>query len=296
MASNFAVDRTAGSHSLAAAGHRERWADGMPGHDEASGWVLMLRDAVNRLLGMLRVSPPRAMRLRPLLLTIVTLILGASRPAAALCVPPAEVTSSAPVNYRYAWFFIESLAHARLGWQEADSAADSQHAVARLASLKLAVEDFQCAASLVQTFQGIRGPDEFTTKALQASADGATLAYTTFTNGFQRWVTALARAGGLPLDEAADLKVQNEKAGEFLIHAASAAWFALLKPRAQAALPMDRLSMTRAERAALREGLRRRFPAASTHDAAKAAHTPDLAAAVLDNGLSNSRYKAVDER
>jgi hypothetical protein len=26
-ASNFAVDRTAGSHSLAAAAHRERWAD-----------------------------------------------------------------------------------------------------------------------------------------------------------------------------------------------------------------------------------------------------------------------------
>jgi hypothetical protein len=109
------------------------------------------------------------MKLRPLLPTVVALIMGAPMLAAALCVPPAEVTSPAPVNYRYAWFFIESLKHARLGWQEADSAADSQHAVARLASLKLAVEDFQCAASLVQTFQSTRGPDEPTTGMLQAS-------------------------------------------------------------------------------------------------------------------------------
>jgi hypothetical protein len=121
------------------------------------------------------------------------------------------------------------------------------------------------------------------------------VAYTTFANGFQRWATALARGGGLPLEEAADLKVQNQKAGEFLIYAASAAWFALLKARADPALPMDRLSMTRAQRAALREGLRRRFPAAGTHDAAKGAHTPDLAAMLLDKGLSNPRYKAVDE-
>jgi hypothetical protein len=205
-----------------------------------------------------------------------------------------EVTSSAPVNYRYVWFFIESLTHARLGWQEADSAADSQHAVVRLASFMLAIEDFQCAASLVQTFQGTHGADEHTTEALQASAALAARAYTTFANGLQRWATALAHGRGLPLEEAADVKVENEKAGEFLIHAASTAVFALLKPQAETA-PMDRLSMTRAQRAALREGLRRRFPAASTQDAAKAAHTPDLAAAVLDKGLSNSSYKAVDE-
>ena len=87
------------------------------------------------------------------------------------------------------------------------------------------------------------------------------------------------------------MKVQNEKAGEFM---ASAAWFALLKPQADP-LPVDRLIMTRAQRVALRDGLRRRFPAAATHDAAKAAHTPGLAAMVLDRGLSNPRYKAVDE-
>jgi hypothetical protein len=235
------------------------------------------------------------MKLSALLLTAVALIIGTPTPAAPFCVPPAEVTSPAPVNYRYAWFFLESLTHARLGWQEAADAADSQHAAASLGSLKLAVEDFQCAASLVQTFQGTRGPDELTTEMLQTSAAGATLAYTTFANGFQRWATALARGGGLPLEEAADFKVQNEKAGEFLIHAASAAWFALLKPRAEPALPLDRLSVTRAQRSALREGLRRRFPAAGTADAAKGAHTPDLAAALLDKGLSNHLYRAVDE-
>ncbi len=235
------------------------------------------------------------MKLRPLTGTVVALIMGAATPAAALCVPPTEVTSSAPVNYRYAWFFIESLTHARLGWQEADTAADSPHEVGRLAGLKLAVEDFQCAASLIQTFQGAREPDELTTEGLQASAAGATLAYTTFADGFQRWATALARGGAPALEEAADIKVQNEKAGEFLIHAASAAWFALLKPGAEPALPTDRLSMTRAQRAALREGLRRRFPATGTRDAAKDAHTPNLAAALLDKGLSNPRYKAVDE-
>jgi len=86
-----------------------------------------------------------------------------------------EVASAAPeaaVNHRYLWFLIESLAHARLAWQEADDAAESQHPAVQLADLKLAVEDFQCAASLVQTFQSGRGPDEHTTKAIQVSARG----------------------------------------------------------------------------------------------------------------------------
>src|SRR5712691_119801 len=114
-------------------------------------------------------------------------------------------------------------------WQEADSAADSQHPAVKLADLKLAVDDFQCAVSLVQTFQDARGPDEYTTRALQTSVVAATAAYKTFATGFQQWATALARGeGGLPLEAAADFKVQNEKAAEFLISAAGTAFFALL--------------------------------------------------------------------
>ena len=223
----------------------------------------------------------------------------ASTPAAALCMPPVEASSApsgAPVSDRYAWFLIESLAHARLAWEELDNAADSQNAVAQLAGLKLAIEDFQCAASLVQPFQSARGPHKFGPRALRASAALATQAYTTFADVSQRWATTVARGKRLPLDEAADLKVQNEKAGEVLIHAASAAWMALLKDVPEATTPMDRLNLTRAQRVALRDGLKRRSPAAGTHAAiTKDTHTPDLAADVLYTGLSNPRYKAADE-
>jgi len=59
---------------------------------------------------------------------------------------------------------------------------------------------------------------------------------------------------------------------------------------------MDRLNLTRAQRAALREGLKRRFPAVGTDAITKKdTHTPDLAANVLYTLLSNPRYKAVDE-
>jgi len=238
------------------------------------------------------------MELSALLMAAVTLIMAAPTPAAALCMPPVEAGSAAPeapVSYHYVWFLIESLTHARLAWEEVDSAADnSQHAVAQLAGFKLAVENFQCAACLVETFQSARGSDEFMTRALQTSAAGATHAYTTFVSVFQRWATTLARGEALPLGDAADLKVENEKAGELLIQAASAAWFALLKPPPEPTTPMDRLNLTRAQRIAMREGLRRRFPAVGTQAITKSTHTPDLSADVLFAGLSNPRYKATD--
>jgi len=94
-------------------------------------------------------------RLSVALLLSAALIAVAHTPAAALCMPPMEVAGAAPeaaINHRYVWFLVESLAHARLGWQEADSGADSQNPAVRLADLKLAVDDFQCAVSLVQTY------------------------------------------------------------------------------------------------------------------------------------------------
>jgi len=228
----------------------------------------------------------------------LTLVLVTAESAAALCMSPMEVASAAPevaANHRYAWFLIESLAHARLAWQEADDAADSQHPAVQLADLKLAVEDFQCAASLVQTFQSARGPDEYTTKAIQVSARAATAAYTTFATGFQRWATARAHGEGLPLEAAADFKVQNEKAGELLIHAAGAAWFALLKQPPDSTTPMDRLALTRAHRAALLEGLKSRSFRSEPDIHSSDTHTPDLAAAILYKGLSSPEYKAADE-
>jgi hypothetical protein len=83
-------------------------------------------------------------------------------------------------------------------------------------SFKLAVEDFQCAASLVQKFQSTREPEDPTAQALGVSADAAHLAYVTFANNFQHMATALARGQALRLEEAADLKVENEKAAEWL--------------------------------------------------------------------------------
>jgi len=237
-------------------------------------------------------------RLPVAFLLTAALIAVAQTPAAALCMPPMEVAGAAPeaaINHRYVWFLIESLAHARLAWQEADSAADSQHPAVQLADLKLAVEDFQCAASLVQTFQSARGPDEYTTKAIQVSARAATAAYTTFATGFQRWAKARAHGEGLPLEAAADFKVQNEKAGELLIHAAGAAWFALLKQPPDSTTPMDRLALTRAHRAALLEGLKSRSFRSEPDIHSSDTHTPDLAAAILYKGLSSPEYKAADE-
>jgi hypothetical protein len=231
-------------------------------------------------------------------LLTAALIAVAQNPAAALCIPPMEVTGALPevaVNHRYAWFLIESLRYARTAWQEADNALDSQHPVVKLADLKLAVEDFQCAASLVQTFQGVQGPDEYTTEAIRASAAGATRAYTTFAAGFQRSVTALARSEGLPLEIAADIRVQNQKAGELLIAAAEPAWFALLRPPPDPKALMDRLTLTRDHRAALLEGLKRRGFRAAPNTDSPDTHSPHLAAAVLYKGLSNPQYKAVDE-
>jgi len=188
-----------------------------------------------------------------------------------------EVASAAPevaANHRYV----------RLAWQETDEAADSQHPVVQLADLKLAVEDFQCAASLVQTFQSGRGPDEHTTKAIQVNALAATAAYTTFATGFQRWATDRANGEGVPLEAAADLKVQNESV-----------WFALLKLQPDSNTPMDRLTLTRAHRAALLEGLKRRSFRSEPDIHSPDTHTPDLAAAVLYKGLSSPKYKAADE-
>jgi hypothetical protein len=238
-------------------------------------------------------------RLSVALLLSATLIAVAHTPAAALCMPPMEVAGAAPeaaaINHRYVWFLIESLGHARLGWQEADGGADSQNPAVRLADLKLAVDDFRCAVTLVETFRAARGPDEYTTRAVQTSATAASAAYKAFATGFQQWVTALSRGqAGLPLEAAAEFKVQNEKAAEFLIHAASAAFFALLKPSPDSKTPMDRLTLTRADRAALMEGLTRHgFRAAP--DQSPDTHSPDLAAAVLYHGLSSSQYTAFDE-
>jgi hypothetical protein len=247
---------------------------------------------------LVKIRDSRERSLLVVFLLTGVLVAVSQTPAAALCMGPVEAAGAGPkaaANHRYAWFLIESLAHAHTVWQEADSAADSQNPVVKLADLKLAVEDFQCAASLVETFQGVQGPDEHTTKAIQVSATAATNAYTTFATGFQRWATALARGEGLSLEVAADVKVQNEKAGELLITAAGPAWFALLKPPPDPKSRMDRLTLTRAHRAALLEGLKRRgFRAAPKTDSPDT-HTPDLAAAVLYRGLSNPRYKAFDE-
>jgi len=152
----------------------------------------------------------REMGLYAFLITAVALIVGASTSSEARCKQPVEVTTQASVSYRYVWFFIESLTHPRVAWQEVDLGADSHNAVVRLANFKLAVEDFQCAASLVQPFQGSRVADALTTEAIQVSAGAATLAYTTFANSFQRWATAFSRGEGLSVEEAADLKIQNE--------------------------------------------------------------------------------------
>ena len=150
--------------------------------------------------------------------------------------------------------------------------------------------------SLVQTFQDARGPDEYTTRALQTSVVAATAAYKTFATGFQQWATALARGeGGLPLEAAADFKVQNEKAAEFLISAAGTAFFALLKPLPDSKTPMDRLALTRAHRAALLEGLKSRSFRAEPDRHSPDTHSPDFAAAVLYKGLSSPKYKAFDE-
>jgi hypothetical protein len=225
-------------------------------------------------------------------------IWAATATAASLCMPPVEVAGAAPevaVNHRYVWFLIESLAHAHLAWQKADDAVDSQHPAVQLADLKLAVEDFQCAASLVQTFQSARGPDGHTTKAIHVSATAATAAYKAFATGFQRWATALGHGEGLTLEAAADLKIQNEKAGELLIHAAAAAWFSLLEPPPDSKTPMDRLSLTRAHCAALLEGLKRRGFRSKPDLHSPDTHTPALAAVVLYKGLSSPEYKAFDD-
>jgi hypothetical protein len=231
------------------------------------------------------------------LLTAVLMLVVHTR-AAALCGEPMETygTPGLAVNHQYMWFLIESLARARIAWQEADSSADSTNPAVRLANLKLAVEDFQCAASLVQKFQTISGPDQDTGRTgVQTSARAATLAYTTFATGFQRWVTAMARGQGtLPLEAAADFKVQNEKASEILIHAMTAGWLSLLKaaPNSQT---MDRLTLTRDQRAALLEGLKRRRFRPDPDLQSPDAHSPEFAAALLYRGLSNPKFKAVDE-
>lgn len=233
-------------------------------------------------------------KLASLVLIASALIVAAAHPSTALCLPPAETTTGGS-SYRYAWFFVESLSHAHLAWQEADGAADSAHPVIKLSQLKLAVEDFQCAASLIEPFQSTRGPDEFTTNAIQTSATSATNAYTAFAMVFHRWATKSGRGERVSVDEAADLKVQNEKAGEMVIHAASTAGFALLKSQENPQARMDRLDLTRAERSALLEGLVRRFPLAGKLNVTKDTHSPDLAAEVLHKLLSNPRYKTADE-
>jgi len=59
---------------------------------------------------------------------------------------------------------------------------------------------------------------------------------------------------------------------------------------------MDRLNLTPRPAAALREGLKRRFPAVGTDAITKKdTHTPDLAANVLYYAAVHPRYKAVDE-
>jgi hypothetical protein len=230
------------------------------------------------------------------LLTAI-LVVVAQTPAAALCLSPIEAsaTQAIAVNHQYVWFLVESLAHGRIGWQEVDSAADSPNPAVRLANLKLAVEDFQCAASLVQRFQAVSGPDNSTTKAIQLSALAARSAYTTFATGFQQWVTAIVRGQGLPLEAAADFKVQNEKAGEYLIQSSTAAWFSLLKATPDSQTPMDRLTLTRDQRTALLEGLKLRRFRPDPDQQSPDTHTPDLAAALLHQGLANPKFKSVDE-
>jgi hypothetical protein len=59
---------------------------------------------------------------------------------------------------------------------------------------------------------------------------------------------------------------------------------------------VDRLILTRAQRRALLEELRRRFRASDVHTITQGDHSPELAAKLLNKFLSNPRFKAVDER
>jgi hypothetical protein len=215
--------------------------------------------------------------------------------AEALCMPPVAVTETAPTAHRYAWFFVESLARASLAWKEADQAADAKDAVSKLAGYKLAVEDFECAASLLQRFMSPREPVETATGMVGVSAESATLAYEMFAKNFQRLTSALAQGRVLQLEEAADFKVQNEKAAEWLIHAPAPAGFSLLKPQRDSTTPMDTLVLTRAERRALLNELRRRFPTSRVQTIGKGDHSPELAAKILDKFLSNPLYKSIDQ-
>jgi len=209
--------------------------------------------------------------------------------------PPVAVADTAPTAHRYAWFFIESLAHASLAWKGADEAADARDMVSKLAGYKLAVEEFQCAASLLQTFRSSREPEDMTAKMLKVSAEAATLAYEMFAKNFQRLASALAQGRVFQLEEAADFKVQNEKAAEWLLQAPVLTGYSLLKDPPDSATPMDRLVLTRSQRRALLAELRRRFPTSQVQTIGKDDHSPELAAKILDKFLTNPRYKSADQ-
>jgi hypothetical protein len=222
-------------------------------------------------------------------------IIVAPTTAAALCIPPVEAMDlkpEVPVSYRYAWYLIESWKQASLAWREV---SDTDEPIAHLAHLKLAVEDFHCARSLVLRFQGIGGDSEHTTKGLELSVLGTATATKTFADSRQ-WLVERWERGETPsLKEAADLKVEVEKAGELLIRAFTGTMAALLDARGgDPKAPMDRLVLTGAQRAALLKGLQSRFPDVGTPAIMKG-HTPDLSAELLYRLLSNPRYKATDE-
>ena len=94
----------------------------------------------------------------------------------------------------------------------------------------------------------------------------------------------------MSIDEASDLTVQNEKAGELLIQATTSAGVALLKVQENPQSHMDRLNLTRTERSELLKGLVRRFPISGKLAVTKDTHSPELAAELLHNDSASGTY------
>lgn len=244
---------------------------------------------------------PKVVIMVGLLLAVVT------TDVAALCLPTHafNIPETAPANYRYTRGLIESLTY---GKQAADrmrtaTGDDAMPATVaelvvkagmKLAEMRLANDDFRCAASIVKAYENVVAQDQLATEALRTSASAANLVFTTIADINDEIIAVMIEGRQFTVTEIAERKVRFTKAWEMIGPVVATAGHGLVKLH-ETDHSKNRLALTRKERDALLDELRRRFGPVVNRGIQDDSHPTEAGALLLYRFLANRQWRAADE-
>jgi hypothetical protein len=237
-----------------------------------------------------------------LLLAVVT------TDVAALCLPTHNLNlpEIAPANYRYTRALIESLTYGKQAADRMRTATDDDAMPAtvaelvvkagmKLAEMRLANDDFRCAASIVKAYENVVvARDQLATELMRESASAAYLVFTTIADIYDEIIAVMIEARQSTVTEIAERKVRFTKAWELIGPVVATASHGLVKLH-ETDPSKNRLALTRKERGALLDELKRHFGPVVNRGIQDDSHPTEAGALLLYRFLSNRQWKAADE-